>query len=119
MLRRTAGGGQERTLELPTTTQAKDELFKARRALATTAIGSTRNSSGDALEKKGVSVCRVGIENPKAPIHYVFVDQAFDAKAVLAGLYESGGLAADSDGSGIHSREYAWVGFEEGICPPL
>lgn len=73
----------------------------------------------DALEKKGVNVCRVGIENPKAPIHYVFVDQAFDAKAVLAGLYESGGLAADSDGSGIHSREYAWVGFEEGICPPL
>jgi len=56
------------------------------------------------------------MENPKAPIHYVFVDQAFDARAVLAELHESKGLDADSDGSGIHSREYAWVGFEEGIC---
>ena len=72
----------------------------------------------EVLEKKGIKVCRVGIENPKAPIHYVFVDRAFDAKVVLAELNDSKGLSADSNGSGIHSREYAWVGFEAGICSP-
>jgi len=72
----------------------------------------------EALEKKGIKVCRVGLENPKAPIHYVFVDQAFDATEVLAELRESRGLSADPNGAGIHSREYAWVGFEAGIRSP-
>lgn len=72
----------------------------------------------EVLEKKGIKVCRVGMENPKAPIHYVFVDREFDPNAVLAEMHESKGLSADSNGSGIHSREYAWVGFEAGVCSP-
>lgn len=70
------------------------------------------------LRKKGIRVCRVGMENPKAPMHYVFVDHPFDARAVLAELRESDGLGADLNGSGIHSYEYVWVGFEAGSCMP-
>lgn len=72
----------------------------------------------EALRKNGIEVCRVGLENPKAPMHYVFVDHPFDAQAILAELRESGGLSADPNGSGINSYEYAWVGFEAGICMP-
>jgi hypothetical protein len=66
----------------------------------------------EALRKKGVHVCRVGLENPKAPTHYVFVDQPFDAQAVLADLPDSNGLSPDPDGLGINSYDYVWVGFE-------
>lgn len=71
-----------------------------------------------ALEDRGVKVCRVGMQNPKAPIHYVFVNQAFDARVVFEGLDESKSLSADSDGSGIYSRGYAWIGFDADICFP-
>lgn len=70
----------------------------------------------EALQRKGIKVCRVGMENPKAPIHYVFVDRPFDAQAVLAELNGSTGLRADRNGLGINSDEYAWVGFEAGVC---
>lgn len=70
----------------------------------------------NALGKKGIKVCRVGVENPKAPIHYVFVDHPFDAQTVLAELDDSAGLCADHNGSGINSNEYVWVGFEAGVC---
>jgi len=86
--------------------------------LAPQSVPSALSPVVESLEKKGIKVCRVGLENPKAPIHYVFVDQAFDAGAVLAELGESRGLSADTNGAGIHSREYAWVGFEAGICSP-
>jgi hypothetical protein len=72
----------------------------------------------EALHKKGIKVCRVGLENPKAPMHYVFVDQPFDARAVLAELCETEGLSTAPNGSGINSYEYVWVGFEAGICTP-
>lgn len=72
----------------------------------------------EALRKKGIKVCRVGLENPKAPIHYVFVDCPFDAEAVLAELRGSEGLSADLKGSGINSCEYVWVGFKAGVCTP-
>jgi hypothetical protein len=72
----------------------------------------------EALRKEGIKVCRVGLENPKAPMHYVFVDHPFDARAVLAELRESEGLSADPNGSGINSYEYVWVGFEAGIYTP-
>ncbi|WP_147328226.1 MULTISPECIES: hypothetical protein [unclassified Duganella] len=72
----------------------------------------------EALRKKGINVCRVGIENPKAPTHYVFVDQPFDAQAVLSDLPNSNGLSLDPDGSGINSFEYVWIGFEPDVCRP-
>ncbi|TFW31851.1 hypothetical protein [Massilia horti] len=56
------------------------------------------------------------MENPKAPIHYVFVDHPFDAQVVLDELHDSAGLSADRNGSGINSNEYAWIGFEAGVC---
>lgn len=70
----------------------------------------------EALREKGIKVCRVGMENPKAPIHYVFVDHPFDPQAVLAELHDNAGLSADHNGSGINSIEYAWIGFEAGVC---
>jgi ribose 5-phosphate isomerase RpiB len=70
----------------------------------------------EALGKKGIKVCRVGMENPKAPTHYVFVGHPFDTLAVLADLQDSTGLRADRNGSGINSNEYVWVGFEAGVC---
>jgi hypothetical protein len=70
----------------------------------------------EALRNKGIKVCRVGLENPKAPIHYVFVDHPFDAHTVLAELRDSASLSADRNGSGINSIEYAWIGFEAGVC---
>ena len=73
----------------------------------------------EVLSKKGINVCRVGLENPKAPMHYVFMDKPFDALAVLAELEQSDGLSADTNGSGINSFEYVWVGFEQGVCAPV
>ncbi|MHA4866185.1 hypothetical protein ACXZ1M_00610 [Duganella sp. PWIR1] len=70
----------------------------------------------ETLRNKGIRVCRVGLENPKAPTHYVFVDQPFDAQEILANLPDSNGLSIDPDGSGIHSHEYVWVGFELNVC---
>jgi ribose 5-phosphate isomerase RpiB len=70
----------------------------------------------EALRKKGIEVCRVGMENPKAPIHYVFVNQPFDVQAVLAELHDTAGLSDDRNGSGINSNEYVWIGFEAGVC---
>jgi hypothetical protein len=72
----------------------------------------------EALSKKGINVCRVGLENPKAPTHYVFVDQPFDAQALLSNLPDSNGLSLDPNGSGINSFEYVWVGFESDVCGP-
>lgn len=57
-----------------------------------------------------------GLENPKAPTHYVFVDKPFDAQEVLANLPDNKGLSIDPDGSGINSYEYVWVGFEPNVC---
>lgn len=72
----------------------------------------------EALYEKGIKVCCVGMENPKAPMYYVFVDRSFDAGAILGALRESEGLSADPNGSGIFSRQYVWVGFEAGVCTP-
>lgn len=69
-----------------------------------------------ALRKKGIQVCRIGLENPKAPMHYVFVDRPFDAQEVLAEIHERDGLRTAPSGSGIFSIEYVWVGFEAGLC---
>ena len=70
----------------------------------------------ESLRKRGIKVCRIGMENPKAPTHYVFVDRPFDAQELLTELRESDGLSVDQSGSGINSREYVWIGFEAGIC---
>jgi hypothetical protein len=67
------------------------------------------------LEKKGIKVCRVGMENSKAPSHHVFVDHPFDPKEVLSEVHDRTGLSADTDGIG--SIEYVWIGFEAGVCP--
>lgn len=69
----------------------------------------------EVLEKKGIKVCRVGMENPKAPTHYVFVDHPFDPKQVLSELHDRTGLSADTNG--INSIAYVWVGFDAGVCP--
>lgn len=58
----------------------------------------------EALLSKGIHVCRVGLENPKAPTHYVFVDQPFNAQEVLADLPDSNGRSFDPEGSGINSH---------------
>lgn len=70
----------------------------------------------DALLSRGVNVCRAGVENPKAPTVYIFVDQPFDAPTILANLADKSGLCVAPDGSGINSREYIWIGFEADVC---
>lgn len=72
----------------------------------------------EALRNKGINVCRVRLENPKAPTHYVFVDRPFDAQAVLSDLPDSSGLSLDPNGSGLNSFEYVWVGFDPNVCGP-
>lgn len=56
------------------------------------------------------------MDNPKAPIYYFFVNKPFDVEAVLAELHDTAGLRADCNGSGINAIEYAWIGFEGGVC---
>lgn len=70
----------------------------------------------DALRKKGIEVCCVDMDNPKAPIHFVFVNHPFDARAVLAELHDIAGLSADRNGSVINSSEYVWIGFEADVA---
>jgi hypothetical protein len=50
--------------------------------------------------------------NYKAPTVYVFVDSPFDPETLLSSLPDRDGLMADSDGCGIISADYVWVGFE-------
>jgi hypothetical protein len=68
------------------------------------------------LHKMGIEVCRFGMENPKAPLYYAFVDRPFDVTTLLTEIREITGVKGFADGVGIASMEFLWVGYEPGVC---
>lgn len=67
------------------------------------------------LSQAGISIVRVGIDNPKTPILRFFVDAPFDPKSLLAESASAGSLFMLSDGSGIGCKSYASVLYEPDV----
>jgi len=60
----------------------------------------------DSLEKKGISVIKVGEQNYKAPEGLIFVDSSFDIGALLGELGVEHGCTADSGINGVSCHKH-------------